>query len=53
MPGVDHSGNSIIIAPVTAASSGFEQSFDDTVAVTLRFPGNRLAQFNLSYYGAR
>ena len=31
--------------------SGFEQSFDDIVAVTLRFPGNRLAQFNLSYYG--
>ena len=24
---------------------------DDTVAVTLRFPGNRLAQFVLSYYG--
>ena len=31
--------------------TGFEQSFDDTVAVTLRFPTNRLAQFNLSYYG--
>jgi predicted dehydrogenase len=31
--------------------TGFKQSFDDTVAVTLRFPGNRLAQFNLSYYG--
>ena len=25
--------------------------FDDTVAVTLRFPGGRLAQFTLSYYG--
>ena len=25
--------------------------FDDTVAVTLRFPGNRLAQFMVSYYG--
>jgi predicted dehydrogenase len=25
--------------------------FDDTVAVTLRFPGNRIAQFALSYYG--
>ena len=25
--------------------------FDDTVAVTLRFPGNRLAQFTISYYG--
>ena len=31
--------------------TGFDQSFDDTVAVTLRFPGNRLAQFTLSYYG--
>jgi hypothetical protein len=29
--------------------ASFEQSFDDTVAVTLRFPGNRLAQFNLSF----
>lgn len=26
-------------------------NFDDTVAVTLRFPGNRLAQFVLSYWG--
>lgn len=25
--------------------------FDDTVAVTLRFPENRLAQFTISYYG--
>ncbi len=25
--------------------------FDDTVAVTLRFPGNRIAQFTISYYG--
>ncbi len=31
--------------------SGFDQSFHDTVAVTLRFPGERLAQFTLSYYG--
>ncbi len=31
--------------------TGFKQDFDDTVAVTLRFPGNRLAQFNLSYHG--
>jgi predicted dehydrogenase len=31
--------------------SGFDQTFADTVAVTLRFPGERLAQFNLSYYG--
>ncbi len=32
------------------AESGFGD-FDDTVAVTLRFPGNRLAQFTISYYG--
>lgn len=25
--------------------------FDDTVAVTLRFPDNRIAQFSVSYYG--
>ncbi len=31
--------------------SGLDQDFADTVAVTLRFPGERLAQFNLSYYG--
>jgi predicted dehydrogenase len=31
--------------------SGFDQDFYDTVAVTLRFPGYRLAQFNLSYFG--
>jgi predicted dehydrogenase len=31
--------------------SGFDQDFADTVAVTLRFPGERLAQFNLSYFG--
>lgn len=33
------------------AESGFDQTFADTVAVTLRFPGERLAQFNLSYFG--
>lgn len=27
------------------------QDMDDTVAVTLRFPGDRLAQFVVSYYG--
>ncbi len=32
-------------------SSGFDQNFDDTVAVTLRFPGNKLAQFSVGYYG--
>nr|WP_184222974.1 Gfo/Idh/MocA family oxidoreductase [Granulicella aggregans] len=31
--------------------SGLDQDFADTVAVTLRFPGERLAQFNLSYFG--
>ena len=31
--------------------SGFDQDFYDTVAVTLRFPGEKLAQFNCSYYG--
>ena len=31
--------------------SGFDQDFDDTVAVTLAFPNNKLAQFNLSYFG--
>ena len=29
------------------------QAMDDTVAVTLRFPGDRLAQFTVSYYGNR
>ena len=39
------------------ANSGFDQDFDHTVAVTLRFPGaastdaDRFAQFNLSYLG--
>jgi predicted dehydrogenase len=31
--------------------SQFPQNFADTVAVTLRFPRERLAQFNLSYFG--
>jgi predicted dehydrogenase len=31
--------------------SGFPQDFYDTVAVTLAFPNERLAQFNVSYYG--
>ena len=31
--------------------SGFDQTFADTVAVTLRFSEDRLAQFNLSYFG--
>lgn len=35
------------------ADSGFPQDFDDTVAVTLRFPGGRLAQFTVSYYANR
>ncbi len=29
--------------------AGFSGDFDDTVAVTLRFPGNRIAQFVVSY----
>lgn len=33
------------------ARSGFDQDFYDTIAVCLRFPGDRLAQFNLSYFG--
>jgi predicted dehydrogenase len=32
--------------------SNFKQDFFDTVAVTLRFPRNKLAQFNLSYFGS-
>ena len=32
-------------------ASGLDQDFADTVAVTLRFPGEKLAQFNLSYFG--
>ena len=31
--------------------TGFDQDFDDTVAVTLQFPGNKLAQFSISYDG--
>jgi predicted dehydrogenase len=31
--------------------SNFDQAFADTVAVTLPFPVERLAQFNLSYFG--
>ena len=31
--------------------TGFDQDFPDTVAVTLKFPNERLAQFNLSYHG--
>lgn len=31
--------------------SGFPQTFFDTVAVTLRFPNDKFAQFNLSYFG--
>ena len=30
--------------------AGFSADFDDTVAVTLRFPGNRIAQFVVSYH---
>ena len=30
--------------------SGFDQNFPDTVTATLRFPGERIAQFTISYY---
>ena len=33
------------------SQSNFPQNFFDTVAVTLRFPQEKLAQFNLSYFG--
>ncbi len=33
------------------AESGFDPDFADTVTATLRFPGERLAQFTMSYYG--
>lgn len=35
----------------THPGTGFDQDFADTVAVTLKFPNERLAQFSLSYYG--
>lgn len=40
--------------PITVSATGvrhphLEFNFDDTVAVTLRFPGERLAQFTVSY----
>ena len=34
-----------------ASTPGREFDFDDTVAVTLRFPGQRLAQFTVGYAG--
>ncbi len=43
--------------PTEACATGMRHpeagfgDFDDTVSVTLRFPGNRLAQFTISYYG--
>ncbi len=36
---------------VTHPETGFDQDFPGTVAVTLRFPNNRLAQFNVGYFG--
>ncbi|WP_174297347.1 Gfo/Idh/MocA family protein [Sphingomonas bacterium] len=32
------------------AAAGFGADVDDTIAVTLRFPGDRIAQFTCSYY---
>ncbi len=42
-----------VVSAVTSKhpESGFDQNFADIVAITLRFPGERLAQFNLSYFG--
>ncbi|MDB5298183.1 MAG: oxidoreductase domain protein, partial [Phycisphaerales bacterium] len=34
------------------AGSGLGQDFDDTVAVTMKFPGGRVAQFTVSYVAA-
>eukprot|EP01111_Echinosteliopsis_oligospora_P002524 TRINITY_DN1379_c0_g1_i1.p1 TRINITY_DN1379_c0_g1~~TRINITY_DN1379_c0_g1_i1.p1 ORF type:complete len:303 (-),score=72.84 TRINITY_DN1379_c0_g1_i1:399-1307(-) len=31
--------------------SGFSNDFEDTVAVTMTFPGNKIAQFTVSYFG--
>jgi len=31
--------------------AGFPSDFDDTIAATLRFPDNKVAQFIVSYYG--
>jgi predicted dehydrogenase len=42
----------IAATSVRHADNGLED-MDDTVAVTLRFPGDRLAQFVVSYYGNR
>jgi predicted dehydrogenase len=46
-------GEEPIEVVAAAASRHPEAGFgdnDDTIAVTLRFPGNRLAQFSISYY---
>lgn len=39
----------IAVSAVGTKTAGRAFNFDDTVAVTLRFPGNRLAQFTVSY----
>lgn len=39
----------IAVHAVGAKTAGRGFNFDDTVAVTLRFPGDRLAQFTVSY----
>lgn len=44
--------NEVISATGTKHSgTGFDRNFYDTAAVTLGFPGGRLAQFNVSYFG--
>ncbi|HEY4240657.1 MAG TPA: Gfo/Idh/MocA family oxidoreductase [Kofleriaceae bacterium] len=41
----------IEVVSATAGRRGFRE-LDDTVAATLRFPGDRIAQFVVSYFGA-
>jgi predicted dehydrogenase len=41
----------VISAVASSHPKSGAEGFADTVAVTLRFPGERLAQFNLSYFG--
>ena len=41
----------VVSAAATSHPDSGAAGFADTVAVTLRFPGERLAQFSLSYFG--
>ena len=40
----------VFAAGVRHPETGFDQTFDDTVSVTLRFPDHRIAQFTVSFY---